>query len=268
MNSSYILSAGDRDKERLVLLNELFNPTSIAALELAEGLRILTIGCGIGLLELEVASKIGPSGYIFATDSNPEQLAIAKELLLQSGLQNVQFAELDISRQLDCIEQPFDRIHCRLVLSHLPWETVQSVLPAFYHKLIPGGLLLLEEIATLDSQKCEPHSHPGYDRWSQWTTRQFATQNSHPRIGYQIEEFLKEKGFFVEGRSYQPVLRTPKQKSILRLGICSAGPKFCAAGHSTLAELEEASRLLEQLEQASDLFPRYTEIRQIIVRSL
>ena len=48
--SSYPIATGERDLERLQILNELYNPSTLYLLELKPNIRVLTIGCGIGLL--------------------------------------------------------------------------------------------------------------------------------------------------------------------------------------------------------------------------
>jgi 2-polyprenyl-3-methyl-5-hydroxy-6-metoxy-1,4-benzoquinol methylase len=160
---SYALATGKQDEERLTILNELHNPSTLSKLNIIPGVRILTIGCGIGLLEQEMAKKTTPDGYVLGTDISEEQILIAKQNCESENLKNLEFLQLGVLN-IDQVSGTFDRIHCRYVLTHLPWGKILEIIPLLYSKLASGGFLLLEECATIDSLFCEP-PHLGYDKW-------------------------------------------------------------------------------------------------------
>ncbi len=76
---SYLISTGEIDLERLTILNELYNPSSLDFMKIEPGMKILTLGCGIGLLEIQMAKQVGMQGKVLATDISPLQLAIASK---------------------------------------------------------------------------------------------------------------------------------------------------------------------------------------------
>ena len=78
--SSYALSTGEQDRERLIILNELHNPLSLHSLEINPGMRVLTVGCGIGLLELEIAKKVTQEGLVIATDISSDSYVLPMNL--------------------------------------------------------------------------------------------------------------------------------------------------------------------------------------------
>ncbi len=262
--SQYAIATGDRDRERLHILNDLYNSSSLSLLELEPGLKVLTVGCGVGLLEVDIAKKIGPVGRVLGTDKSGEQLKIAEQN--GKGLENLQFSQIDIEDTWQLTEK-FDRIHCRFVLSHYPIEKGERVIPILFELLAPGGLLVLEEIATLGSLYCEP-PHAGYDRWVEVFEKQFAVQHSVYSPGERIADFLQNQGFSFSARSHQPVLKNHREKTQLLLGVRSLQERLISAGAYTSAEIEEIASLLEQLERDPSAFPRYCEAKQIVIRRI
>jgi len=257
---SYALSTGKQDEVRLTILNEIHNPSSLAKLNLSTGLRILTIGCGIGLLELEMVKKAIPSGYVLGTDISIEQILIAQQ---NCNSENLEYRQMDVMN-IDQIPGTFDRIHCRYVLTHLPWEKILNIIPLLYSKLAPGGFLLLEESSTRNSLFCEP-PHPGYDLWKIIVSKQFASQKSNISPGLRILQYVQEQGYQVLYSSYQPILSTQREKSLLSLGVLSLSKRLLQEQLCSQEELEETLTLLNELEQDPTCFPRYCEVSQIIL---
>lgn len=262
--SPYALEVGEQDQERLIILNELHNSSSLSFLNITPGMRVLTIGCGIGLLELEIARRTTLEGLVVATDINAKQLIIAEQNRKNLGLSQLQFFQVD-ALDIQRILGEFDRVHCRFVLTHLPLEKVFQVLSLLYSKLASGGILVLEEIATIDTLRCEPVAHLGYDMWKMGVQKQFTLQQSDTSPGYKIFQYLQENGYAPSYSSYQPILSTPREKSILSLGVLSASKRFLQEGLMSFEKIEEILVHLHQLEQDSGFFPRYNEISQIAV---
>lgn len=252
--STYILETAGEDEERLTILNELHNPMSLAALKLESGMHVLTLGCGIGLLEAEMAKT---AGLIVGTDLSQDHVKMAQ----QNGAQNLQFCQLD-ALQIDQVPGLFDRIHCRYLLTHLPWEKIVQILPMIYAKLAPRGFILLEEVASLDSLSCKP-SHPGYEKWKTAAIRQFALQNSDLSPGKRIFQHICEQGWRATSSCYQQTLTTPREKSILALGVLSARKRLLEARLYTASEIEEMMQQLRALEQNPHITPFYNEVMQI-----
>ncbi len=258
--SSYALSTGKQDQVRLTILNELHNPHTLSKLNIIPGIRILTIGCGIGLLESEMIRQTTPSGYVLGTDISSEQILIAQQ---HSNSENLEFRQMDVLN-IDQIPGTFDRIHCRYVLTHLPWEKILKTIALLYSKLAPGGILLLEEISTINALFCEP-DHLGYDLWKIAVSKQFISQKSDPSPGLKILEYLQKQGYQVFYSSYQPVLSTQREKSILSLGVLSVSQKLLKEHLLSLEEIDEMLMCLHELEQNSTYFPRYNEVSQIVI---
>lgn len=257
---SYALSTGKQDQVRLTILNELHNPSTLSKLNIIPGIRILTIGCGIGLLESEMISQATPGGYVLGTDISNEQILIAQQ---NCHSQNLEFCQMDVLN-IDQVPGTFDRIHCRYVLTHLPWEKILKIIPLLYDKLAPGGFLLLEETSTTSSLFCEPN-HLGYDLWKIAVSKQFALQKSDLSPGLRILQHLQEQKYQLLYSSYQPILSTQREKSLLSLGVLSLSQKLLKEQLFSVEELDKMLLLLLELEQNPAYFPRYNEVSQIIL---
>lgn len=128
----------DLARRRLALLEESADPPTVTWLRrlgLGEGWQCWEVGAGGGSIVRWLAQEVGQTGYVLATDIDTRHL------------DDIQVPNVEI-RSHDVVEdpmpsRPFDLIHTRLVLMHLPAR--EEVLPRLISSLKPGGWLLLEE---------------------------------------------------------------------------------------------------------------------------
>lgn len=85
--SSLALAIGFRDWA--------YRRRAIDALGLAEGDRVLEIGCGTGRNFPLLERAVGPGGTIVAVDISPEMLARARKRAIRHGWSNVEFVQTD-----------------------------------------------------------------------------------------------------------------------------------------------------------------------------
>jgi ubiquinone/menaquinone biosynthesis C-methylase UbiE len=107
--------------------------------ELAEvepGQRVLDIATGIGEPALLAASRVGPTGFVVATDLSSQMLDIARERASTLGLTNVEFIEADV-QGLDSLGGRFDTILCRWGVTSLP--NPPNTLATIRRMLTPSG---------------------------------------------------------------------------------------------------------------------------------
>lgn len=100
------------------------------------GRRCLEVGAGGGSVARWLAERVGPSGRVLATDLNPRHMTSPEGY--------------DVLRH-DLVtdpmpEGPWDLIHARLVLLHIPQR--HDVLVKLAAALAPGGALVIEDWAT------------------------------------------------------------------------------------------------------------------------
>jgi ubiquinone/menaquinone biosynthesis C-methylase UbiE len=124
---------------RHLYLAETLDEMTIACLsglgDLA-GARCLEVGAGGGSIAGWLAAQAGPAGRVLATDLNPRYLPA-------DGGYEVLRHDLTVEPIPD---GPWDVIHVRLVLLHLPAR--REILGRLAAALAPGGALLVEEFET------------------------------------------------------------------------------------------------------------------------
>jgi SAM-dependent methyltransferase len=120
---------------QLRTLEALLDPLTTARLApvLAPGATCWEVGAGGGSVARLMARAVGPAGRVVATDIEPAHLAPAE---------NLSVLRHDV-RHDPAPGGPFDLIHARLVLLHLPER--RRVLRLLGQALAPGGWLVIEE---------------------------------------------------------------------------------------------------------------------------
>jgi SAM-dependent methyltransferase len=131
------VEAGDR----IAALSALFDPTTfrhVDALGIAPGWRCWEVGAGGPSVPRGLAARVGPAGYVLATD-----LEVSRPLAGAAG-RSLEVRRHDVVRDPPPQDRgPFDLVHARLVLVHLPDRA--RALRVMIDVLRPGGWLLVED---------------------------------------------------------------------------------------------------------------------------
>jgi ubiquinone/menaquinone biosynthesis C-methylase UbiE len=135
----YVLdNAAEETRRRFEGLSKVFNPGTFRLLAergVTSGWRCLEVGAGSGTVAAWLGERVGPSGYVLATDINPR---FAEE----RGSPNIEVRRHDVTAD-PLPEAAFDFMHARLVLIHLP--TREAVLRKLISAVKPGGWPLIED---------------------------------------------------------------------------------------------------------------------------
>jgi ubiquinone/menaquinone biosynthesis C-methylase UbiE len=122
------------------LLSAWLGPATELMLDMAgitAGSRVLDVAAGAGDQTRAVARRIGPHGYVLATDISPTILTFAAAMARQAGFCNVETRELD-GEALTALEPAsFDAVISRVGLIYFPDQ--QKALRGMQHVLKPGG---------------------------------------------------------------------------------------------------------------------------------
>lgn len=132
------------DPERVEAYEEMFRwrpemAPLIAPAEIGEGHVVVDYGCGPGMLSLELARRVGPSGHVHAVDINDLFLGRAAEHAEVEGLRDrITFHHIE-QDALPLGDASADRIVCKNVLEYV--DEPVSTLRDFRRVLRPDGLL-------------------------------------------------------------------------------------------------------------------------------
>lgn len=113
--------------------------------------RVLDVAAGAGDQTLDIAERVGPHGYVLATDLSPGVLALAAANARRAGYQNVETRVADGER-LDVADASFDAAVCRLGLMLFP-DPPQG-LREMHRALKPGGGICTMVFSSPDKNPC------------------------------------------------------------------------------------------------------------------
>lgn len=110
---------------------------------LTQGMRVADIGCGVGLVTLELARAVGESGLVVGIDTDENQLGQARVAASQTGLRNVWF-DAGSAENTGLPRSSFELVFSRGALgrSVSPGEAFIELVAL----LAPGGVLVCEEL--------------------------------------------------------------------------------------------------------------------------
>lgn len=134
-------------------LNQWLGKATEKMLEMAgisSGYRVLDIAAGAGEQSITAAKKVGPTGYVLATDISANILEYAKQMAGQEGLKNIDTKVMD-GENLELDNEQFDTVISRVGLIYFPDR--QKALKEMLRVLKPGGKLAAIVYSTPDKNK-------------------------------------------------------------------------------------------------------------------
>jgi ubiquinone/menaquinone biosynthesis C-methylase UbiE len=134
-------------------LNQWLGKATDKMLEMAgirSGHRVLDIAAGAGEQSITAARKVGPSGYVLATDISPNILEYAQQLAEQAGIHNIETKVMD-GENLAIEDESFDAVISRVGLIYFPDQ--QRALKEMLRVLKPGGKVAAIVYSTPEKNK-------------------------------------------------------------------------------------------------------------------
>lgn len=123
-------------------------PASDLMLDLARigpGDRVLDVAAGAGEPAITAAKRVGPSGFVLATDISSNILAYAADVAREQGLSNLETRTMD-GEALDLPDDSFDAVLSRVGLIYFPDQ--QRALSEVRRVLKPGGRIAVMVYST------------------------------------------------------------------------------------------------------------------------
>jgi SAM-dependent methyltransferase len=142
----YALGRTPEEYERLRLQALIWEASTGRLLDevgLAAGASCLDAGCGPGETMRLMAERVGPAGRVVGLDVDESLGAVALERLHGAGHGQCAWHRHDVTADAPIPGAPFDLVHARLLLFHLP-ERV-AVLARLWDAVAPGGHLVVQD---------------------------------------------------------------------------------------------------------------------------
>jgi len=122
------------------LLSRWLGPATETMLDMATvsaGNRVLDVAAGAGEQTMAVAKRVGPTGFVLATDLSAKILEFAAESARLSGFEQVRTRVVDGENLAHLGEEPFDAVISRVGLIYFPDQ--QKALTGMRDTLKEGG---------------------------------------------------------------------------------------------------------------------------------
>ncbi len=129
--------------QRWVLREETFKKRLISDAAIAEGHRVLDLGCGTGTLTLFI-KQLHPRASVVGLDGDAKALARAERKARAAGV-DIHFDE-GLSYALPYADGSFERVLSSLMIHHLSHEQKLMTLREVRRVLVPGGSLHVVDI--------------------------------------------------------------------------------------------------------------------------
>jgi len=113
----------------------------LQALAPKAGDRVLDIGCGPGLLALDLSRMVGPAGAVVGIDPSPDMLQAARKRCDERG--NVRILE-GSANTLPVADEAFDAAVSLQVFEYL--DDIPGALAEAGRKLVPGGRVVIGDV--------------------------------------------------------------------------------------------------------------------------
>jgi len=114
---------------------------------LLPGQRILDIAAGAGEPAVSAAERVGPSGYVLATDISEGIVELALQVARERGFEQIETRVMD-GEKLDLPDACFDAVLCRLGLMYMPHPV--TALREWRRALRTGGRVAVVVFSTPD----------------------------------------------------------------------------------------------------------------------
>jgi len=257
---------------RLAALAELFDPWTLRrldALGLAAGWRCWEVGAGGPSLVRAFAARVGASGRVLATDLDLAQIgeldgvdhnsAELRAAARPGKAVPFEARVHDIARDPPPAG-PFDLVHARLVLVHVPDR--ERALAAMASVLAPGGWLVIEDadpqLQPLACLEARGEAEELANRLRLGFRALLTARGADLAFGRSLPRRLREAGLVEVGAdAYFPVAH-PALPALERATIAMTGAQLVAAGHASEADLARHVANLEAGHVAPTTSPMIT----------
>ncbi|MGZ4681569.1 MAG: methyltransferase domain-containing protein [Acidimicrobiales bacterium] len=241
---SYSLALSDQEIERYRFMAQMARSVEAdlwARAGIGEGAAIADVGCGPGLVLVEMADIVGPSGFVRGVDRDVAAVATAQRLIDEGGLGNAGVSEGE-AWATGLPPASFDVVNIRHVLAHNTAEDRQHILEHAFDLLVPGGAIYLVDV-DLTGGRIDPADEDLQDLLDRYAVH-LSDTGREPAIGPKLGSAVRAAGFDQVERSAIVQMPPPQALTTIRPPAWAAREAMRASGHATDADIERWDRAL------------------------
>jgi SAM-dependent methyltransferase len=263
---AYSLALSDQEVTRYRMMAAIARSTEADAWTRAgivAGARVADVGCGPGLVLVELADVVGPGGTVTGVDREESAVATAAAMVARAGAAHATVQRGDAwSTGID--PGSLDVVNIRHVLAHNTTDHRLAILRHALDLLAPGGHLYLVD-ADLTAARTDPPD-ADLDDLTERYCHHLVDTGRDPAVGAHLGSLVREAGFELEERIATIVMPPPESLAEIRPPAWAARDAMVASGHATAADVERWDAALTTFSahavdlQAASLIPVHTVI--------
>ena len=261
----YALALSDAEVDRYRLMARMARADEAAEWERAgivAGARMADIGCGPGLITIELAEIAGSNGTVAAVDREEDAAATARALLHERGFDKVEVRVAD-AWATGLPERSFDVVTLRHVLAHNTIADQTRILRHIATLLAPGGTVFVVD-SDMTGMRLDPPDADITDLNDRYATY-LTNVGRDPQCGPALGSRLMAAGFELLERG-AAAFTFPPDTAWMRPPAWAARAAMLAAGEATPEDVERWDHALERFAEGladgtnARFIPRYWAI--------
>jgi SAM-dependent methyltransferase len=263
---AYSLVLSDQEVARYRMMAAMARSTEAdawARAGIVAGARVADVGCGPGLVLVELADVVGPGGSVTGVDREESAVATATAMVARAGAGHAGVRRGEAWRTgLD--PGSLDVVNIRHVLAHNTTEHRLAILRHALDLLVPGGRLYLVD-ADLTAARVDPPDADVEDLTERYC-RHLVDTGRDPQVAAHLGALVRDAGFELVERIPTIVMPPPESLAEIRPPAWAARDAMVASGHATAADVERWDAALTRFTataveiQAAWLVPIHTVI--------
>ena len=205
----YALALSDGEVERYRFMAQLARECEDHWWRLAgitEGAHVLDLGCGPGLVTIELSQVVGATGRVVGVDREDDAVQTARALLDDAGLPHVEVHRAE-AWDTGLTAGTFDVVCLRHVLAHNTATEVTRILEHVRQLLRPGGCCYIAE-SDLTANRIDPPIADLIDLTERYVAY-LRSVGRNPAAGPEMGSTLLSAGFELVGRHAEYVMPPP-----------------------------------------------------------
>jgi precorrin-6B methylase 2 len=217
----------------------------LALAGVTDGALVADVGCGPAAMSVELAAVVGPSGRVVGVEREDEALAAARQLVAQSGLDNVELRQ-GTATDTGIPAGSMDVAMTRHVLAHNGGDEQRIVdhLASLVHS---GGSVYLVDVDLIAIRILDGDEdlHDINERYVAF----HVSRGNDPLVGLKLGKLLATAGLdVVDFSGFYNILQLPPG---VRPPLWAARDAMLAQGAATQQDLERWGAALERMDASS-----------------